>query len=421
MPFIWLGSFYFSLVELLFFITITKHCIFIKNSSMKSKIHFIKSLLLILCFFTSLTSYGQILFKETFDGVGGPTDGGPGTYKFPDGWLLRNSDGRSPDNNVKYINNAWERREDFNSNPTDSAAFSTSWYNPAGQADDWMWTPAIVLPSGENPIKLKWKAVTYDPLFRDGYEVRIMISPNIPTGGTGDLGNQVTHSTLLWNTTAENSSWTDREVDLNAYKGRTVRIAFRNNSTDKFILAIDDVIVERSTSLPVTLIDYTAKNHGNTALLNWQTGTEFNNKQFKILRSSNGKEFSLLATINSKGNSNNRYSFIDEKPLIGINYYQLQQEDYNGDTENLGTKSLDFSLENVNAYPNPTNNILNISFPKDKYSEVKLLTANGNTVLSQKILPNSSYTQIDMTKITKGIYLISLIGETTKNLKIVKE
>lgn len=188
----------------------------------------------------------QIVFQEDFDNISGSTAGGPGTYTFPSGWLLRNVDNRTPA--VAYVNEAWERREDFKFNVIDSAAVSTSWYSPAGSADDWMWTPEITLPS-TGDYSLKWNAVAYDPDYRDGYEVRIMQSPNTPSGGTGALGNQITNSTLLYSNTAENASWTTRDVTLNSYRGTTFRIAFRNNSNDQFLLWIDDIMVGEASTL----------------------------------------------------------------------------------------------------------------------------------------------------------------------------
>lgn len=184
----------------------------------------------------------QVLFSEDFDSLPGATAGGAGTYSFPSGWLLRNVDNLPAAANVAYVNDAWERREDFKFNVFDSAAFSTSWYDPAGAADDWMWTPPIVLTGTD--LKLKWKAIAYDKDFRDGYEVRIMIAPNVPTGGNGDMGNQLSNSEVLLSVTAEDTLWTDHQVGLNTYAGQTVRIGFRNNSVDKFILLIDDVVVE---------------------------------------------------------------------------------------------------------------------------------------------------------------------------------
>ncbi len=175
---------------------------------------------------------GNILFSEDFDNVQGSTAGGSGTYVFPSGWSLFNVDGKIPDFGVSFVNDAWERREDFAYNSTDSCAFSTSWYNPFGQADDWMVTPAINI--GVNSY-LKWNAVTYDPSYPDGYEVRLFTSP--PSSGN------LLSSTVLLTIGAENTSWTSRSISLSSYANQTVYIAYRNNSNDKFLLLIDDIIV----------------------------------------------------------------------------------------------------------------------------------------------------------------------------------
>ena len=68
--------------------------------------------------------FAQVIFSEDFDGVPGSTAGGPGTYSFPAGWFLRNVDNRTPAAAVSYVNEAWERREDFAFDVTDSCAFS---------------------------------------------------------------------------------------------------------------------------------------------------------------------------------------------------------------------------------------------------------------------------------------------------------
>lgn len=187
-------------------------------------------------------------FSTTAPPSGGTDDcsgpGGAGTYPFAPGWLLRNVDNRTPAASVAYVNDAWEVREDFNFNVAQCAAFSTSWYTPAGAADDWMWTPAIALPASST---LSWRAVTYDPSYRDGYEVRVMTSPDVPTGGTGVIGNQLTNSTQMFSVAAENSSWTPHSVSLAAYAGQTVYVGFHNNSNDKFLLLIDDVTVIDAT------------------------------------------------------------------------------------------------------------------------------------------------------------------------------
>ena len=212
-----------------------------------------KKTLLLFAFFNAIfLTNAQVIFSEDFDGVPGQTTGGAGTYAFPNGWLLRNVDNSIPAGQVSYVNEAWERREDFGQNVLDSCVFSTSYYTPFGPADDWMWTPLISLPSN---TKLKWSARAYDAGYPDGYEVRIMTQSSVPggpTGGPSNIGNQVSNSTLLFSTPAENVTWTNREVNLASYAGQSVWIAFRNNSNDKFILVIDDVEVEQ-------IIDYDAE------------------------------------------------------------------------------------------------------------------------------------------------------------------
>lgn len=206
---------------------------------MKKRYPFLPLLgLLFLC--TSVNA--QVLFFEDFDNISGPTAGGAGTYVFPSGFSLRNVDNRTPDAQVAYVNEAWERREDFGFSVVDSVAFSTSYYAPAGAADDWMWTP-LIGPLPANCV-LSWNARTYDPSFRDGYEVRIMTAPTVPTGGTGAIGNQITNSTVVFSTAAENTSWTARSVPLSTYTGQSVYVGFRNNSNDMFLLTIDDIKVE---------------------------------------------------------------------------------------------------------------------------------------------------------------------------------
>lgn len=171
--------------------------------------------------------------------------GGAGTYPFPSGWLLRNVDNRTPAAQVTYVNEAWEVREDFQTDVNNCVAFATSWYSPAGTANDWMWTPAVgPLPSSSS---LSWRAKNYDPAYLDGYEVRVMTAPTTPTGGTGVIGNQIVNSTVIYSTNAEPAAWTSHSVDLTPYANQTIYIGFRLTSTDKFLLVVDDVTVASNT------------------------------------------------------------------------------------------------------------------------------------------------------------------------------
>lgn len=215
--------------------------------------NFTRLLAVLLLVITTGKLRSQVVFYESFDNISGPTDGGPGTYTFPAGWLLRNTDNRTINSALRPfpVNVAWMRRENFKDNVNDSCAMSTSWYSPSGAANDWMWTPAITLPA--NPLQLSWRARSMDASNNESYEVRVMVAPNTPTGGSGAIGNQITNSTVIYSNTAEGGSWTSRLVSLAAYAGQTVYIGFRNNGTEKFILMIDDVKVAPPEPLSVSI------------------------------------------------------------------------------------------------------------------------------------------------------------------------
>ncbi|MEQ8908054.1 MAG: choice-of-anchor J domain-containing protein [Vicingaceae bacterium] len=215
----------------------------------------------------------QVLLNENFNGTTPLSN-----------WTLFDQDGGTPAAPVNYVTNAWVIREDFDSTGVgDFVATSTSWYNPAGAADDYMVSPAIT--TGAATV-LEWDAKAQDANFPDGYEVRV--STTGPTVA-GLLANPP-----LYTTTAENAAWVRRSVSLSAYANQTVHIAFRNNSNDMFLLLIDNVKAFNPASLdasitslnsPVTScnnsatdsVKITISNAGSTALTSVPVGFQLNN------------------------------------------------------------------------------------------------------------------------------------------------
>jgi hypothetical protein len=112
-----------------------------------------------------------------------------------------------------------------------SVIVSTSWFNPVGQADDWIISPAITIADANT--FLTWQAWSPDAAFRDGYEVRISTTDNLIPSFT----------TLALTVPAENTTPTNRSLKLDAYIGQTIYFAFRNNSNDKFLLYMDNISV----------------------------------------------------------------------------------------------------------------------------------------------------------------------------------
>lgn len=160
---------------------------------------------------------------------------------------------------------------------------STSWFNPVGQADDWIISPALEITQ-PNTI-LTWQALAQDPAFRDGYEVRISTTDNQIASFTN----------LALNVPAEETTWKSRSLNLDAYIGQTIYFAFRNHSNDKFLLYMDNIRVEvfKSNNAIVRGISFekynpvntqvpikvTVENHGalplNSLEFTWTDGTNY--------------------------------------------------------------------------------------------------------------------------------------------------
>lgn len=145
------------------------------------------------------------------------------------------------------VKNAWSAA--LASGSTDSSAMSTSWYTPMGTSDDWMITDSIIIPDSATAVFLSWDAEAIDPAYRDGYEVYISNTTQTIAGAQANP--------ILFSTLAENADITTRKVDISSYKGDTVFVAFRNNSTDMFLLSVDNIKVYRPSPYDVAISENT--------------------------------------------------------------------------------------------------------------------------------------------------------------------
>jgi hypothetical protein len=169
----------------------------------------------------------QNVFTENFNSTTGQA--------LPTGWTQFNGDNLTPNSSLSaysFGTNAWvSYAGSWGQTSTNRMVVSTSWYNPVGAANDWLISKSITLTANN---VLSWKAKAPDAQNRDGYTVKISTTNN----------NVMSFTTTLKTVTQEATSWTNQYVDLSAYAGQTVYIAWTNNSNDKFVLGIDDVSVD---------------------------------------------------------------------------------------------------------------------------------------------------------------------------------
>jgi hypothetical protein len=179
--------------------------------------------------------------------------------------------------------------------------------------------------------------------------------------------------------------------------------------------------------LPVGLTSFTAKNESNKVNVSWITSSETNNDKFEVLKSTDGIDFSKIATVKAKGPST--YVVNDNFPFKGTNYYKLLQYDLDGKVTDEGVRFANFTLNtnqvSSSVYPNP--------FKSSASVFVKLKQGTGNTKLTlfatdgkivhEESVDNPGETGYELKikkELTPGMYFLNInSGNSNERLKVV--
>jgi hypothetical protein len=98
------------------------------------------------------------------------------------------------------------------------------------------------------------------------------------------------------------------------------------------------LVIGESSALPVELTLFEGINKGANNVLFWSTATEHNSNYFNIQKSRDGETWNTIVTINAAGSStiNIDYDITDYDIEPIINYYRLQQYDFDGTYRTYG-------------------------------------------------------------------------------------
>jgi hypothetical protein len=101
---------------------------------------------------------------------------------------------------------------------------------------------------------------------------------------------------------------------------------------------IEEYKINIQAALPIELVSFEGINKGVNNILFWSTSTEHNSNYFNVQKSRDGETWQTISTINGAGNSTVLidYSIVDYEVEPIINYYRLQQYDFDGTYEIYG-------------------------------------------------------------------------------------
>ncbi|WP_342089074.1 T9SS type A sorting domain-containing protein [Dyadobacter sp. OTU695] len=175
------------------------------------------------------------------------------------------------------------------------------------------------------------------------------------------------------------------------------------------------VSTTNETALPVRLVRFEAARKGSSAQLTWETADESDNKGFEIQRGAAGSDWQTIGFVGSQtadGNSSSllRYSFTDETPMTGKNYYRLKQVDWDGSSAYSRIEVIDFSAsgKGLVLYPNPVaGGVITLDLPEGGMLEVNIYNLSGSQVKAFKQISRA----LDVKGLSSGKYILKTVSE----------
>lgn len=155
--------------------------------------------------------------------------------------------------------------------------------------------------------------------------------------------------------------------------------------------------------------------------LAWETSMEVQSKNFIVERSIDGIKFNVMSQIAASINSSTKksYSYIDEKPFLGKNYYRLKFYDAAGKEFIYKTLTVTVSVlssepkvseQKVKISPNPVDNERFLIESLDKpITSIQLLNIIGLPIPTESIVLDNQKTEVLLPKsLPKGLYFLVL-------------
>jgi len=201
------------------------------------------------------------------------------------------------------------------------------------------------------------------------------------------------------------------------YQNITSPITFRfygwGASAGPGTFSINDFTFNGAVTLPIELLYFNSKNNNSTTEIIWSTATEIDNDYFSIQRSPNGHDFTEIGQVKGAGTSYepHDYTFTDEHPLQGKNYYRLKQVDFDGKysyspvvTATFGKASL------MTLAPVPATETLRIQLEKPAKDDGiwQVYDMNGRLLLSGEMLAETTEQAVHIAELPEGAYVLRL-------------
>lgn len=295
----------------------------------------------------------------------------------------------------------WRGFDPDNASFADAVADGDFWrweFTVIGESVDLSALDIRVDRSGTGPDDFEIQAVvnsgtpisilTYD--FNDGtagVDFTNVDLSGIPILNTGDV---VVFTLAAFNSESSSGTFDLETVDFNGNDSRSLRLY-------------------GNAVLPIQLTYFNAKIINNHVQLEWRTETELNNDYVQIERSANGKSFKAIEKVKGAGTTlePQMYTYLDEQPLKGTNYYRLKQVDLDGTFEYHNTVVVRMDDDKIaELFPTFVRDQLTIQ--TDTQADVRILNEAGQVM---RMFSVNGQESLDVSALAAGTYHVLIQTE----------
>lgn len=183
--------------------------------------------------------------------------------------------------------------------------------------------------------------------------------------------------------------------------------------------------------LSVQWLYFEGETDGKVNHLRWATESEQNAERFNVQRSKDGISFQTIGNVAAKGTSSTttNYTFDDEHPFEGPNYYRLELLETSGETNLSNTILLVIASDDLgySFYPNPTNDIVYYQYEANEKEalRIEVLDVLGKQIVTKNVVSTVGVNAIpvDLSTYPNGTYMVRVHNERSAQVhtsKIIK-
>lgn len=175
-------------------------------------------------------------------------------------------------------------------------------------------------------------------------------------------------------------------------------------------------VYPQNTTLPVDLLSFTGTYNNQATQLNWETAAEVNLRHFEVERSTDGVNFTAIATVNAGGT---RYQYTDDLSAVSGNvfHYRLKAVD-NDDrfkySQVVTIRKGNQDISGVILHPSPVNSgrgSIRFQAERNGEADIRVIDLTGKVVLQQKVRVYTGANSVPVNQLDRlkpGNYVLQL-------------